>query len=75
MNESDIEVIELTLYVYVVVVNQSLLIEKFMRRMKNATFNEIISLTFTDMNMCVMLALWIKVHCKEKGWKKKSYQE
>ena len=62
MNESDMEVIELTLYIYVVVVNQSLLIEKFMRRMKNATFNEIISLTFTDMNMCVMLALWIKVH-------------
>ena len=51
MNEFDIEVIELTLYVYVVVVNQSLLIEKFMRRMTNATFNEIISLTFTDMNL------------------------
>ena len=69
------EVIELTLYIYVVVVNQSLLIEKFMRRMKNATFNEIISLSFTYMNMCVMLALWIQVQCKEKGWKKKSYQE
>lgn len=74
MNEFDIEVIELTLHVYVVVVDQSLLIKKFMSRMTNTKFNEIIPLTFIDMNRCVMLALWIKVHCKEKGWTRKSDQ-
>ena len=44
----------------------NLLIEKFMRRMKNATFNEIISLSFTDMNRCVMLALWTQVIVRKR---------